>query len=55
MTYILKDFVHMANVYGEDVEVFVDVPDGEVEHIVGFMKIDEGLLVKLSKRMEFGD
>ena len=59
MALLLKDFVHMAEVYGEDVEVYVDVPNGSIEDTIGFKKTDvhghDGLLVQLSEKIKFKD
>lgn len=48
----LKDFKSLADTFGEDTEIFVEMPDGELYEIMGFQPTDKhsAMMIKLSPR-----
>lgn len=48
----LERFVSLAEKYGEDTEVFVEMPDGALYEVFGFQPTDKhgALMIKLSPK-----
>ena len=48
----LSDFKSLAATFGENTEVFVEMPDGELYEVFGFQPTDKhgALMIKLSPR-----
>lgn len=48
----LKDFKSLADTFGEDTQILIEMPEGELYEIMGFQPTDKhgALMIKLSPR-----